>query len=222
MPWAGASRRLLVPGIIAACALVGAGLGLIATSDPDDPARVATPTSTSLSEPTPSVDPSLSLPPDSTAAPTTEGTLAPASTVTTRPPPAPVVPPPPAAAAPEGLGDPAVVARRFATAYYTWRWDEPDNGPFTRARPYITDKFAAQWAQSSSGAAYLATRRARHEVQTPTLTEIYEDPEQKGLWHVQGTTTTTTDGAPPKTEQINATLIILDRAGWRVDSLEDL
>ena len=39
---------------------------------------------------------------------------------------------------------------------------------------------------------------------------------------MQGTTTTTTDGAPPKTEQINATLIILDRAGWRVDSLEDL
>ena len=224
------SRSLVIGGVAAACALVGAGLAFALTGGSDSPSSATVAANSGAEAPT-SLDPgttvpeltsTTSAPAVASTSPSPEAAGPAASTVTTRPPPAPVVAPPPAVAAPEGLADPAVVARRFAEEYWTWRWNDPDGSQLARARPYITDKLAAEWAQSSSAAAYVAARRASHEVQTPTFAEIYQDPEQLGFWHVQGTTTTTADGAPPKTRQVNANLIILDRGGWRVDSVEDL
>lgn len=220
------SPALIIGGVAGVCALLGVVIGLALTSGSSD-RRAAAPageippdassTTLAAAEPSPTDAPTTTLQPTtSTAVP------AAATTVTTRPPPAPLVPPPPPVAAPEGLGDPAVVARRFAAEYWTWRWDEGDGAPFARARPYISNKLAAEWAQSSSAAAAIAARRARHEVQTPAFDEIYEDPEQKGLWLVKGSTTTTADGLPPKRRTVDATLIILNQGGWRVDSVEDL
>ena len=218
------SPALIIGGVAGVCALLGIVIGLAVTGGSTD-RRAAAPAAEV--PPDPSSTTVAPVDPSSTDAPTTTlepapSSAPPATTVTTRPPPAPVVPPPPSVAAPEGLSDPAVVARRFATEYWTWRWDEPDGAAFARARPYVTDKLAAEWAQSSSAAAAVAARRARHEVQTPAFDEIYEDGDQRGLWHVKGSTTTTADGVPPRRRTIDATLIILNQRGWRVDSVEDL
>lgn len=216
------SPALLIGGVVAVCALVGVTLGLALTRGGAAPQAAPPPPITPST--TTALDAAVETTTSSTepaTVPSTSTTVAPNTTAITRPPPGPVVAAPPQVAAPEGLGDPAVVARRFSAEYWTWRWDEPDQSPFTRARPYITDDLAARWAQSSSAAAAVAARRARHEVQTPIFDEIYEDPEQKGLWLVRGRTTTTADGVPPVIRPIDANLIVLNRGGWRVDSVEE-
>jgi hypothetical protein len=215
--------RVLIVGITAAgCALLGGVLGLAITDSGSGQtvavdgasSNLVVPDSTATTVPA-ATSTSAGVPPSVTTEPPP-----PPSTATTAPPPAPVGTAPAAAPAPEGLADPSVTARRFAAEYWSWRWDEPDGAQLTRARPYITDRFAASWAQSSSAAAAVAARRARHEVETPTFTHIYQHPEQQGLWLVRGSTTVTGDGLAPRSRPIESTLIILNRNGWRVDSVQ--
>lgn len=226
--------------VIVSCAVVGAVLligGAAVWTRIDNPAP--TRTVAALGEPSSSTTPppGSAAPSTSSAPSTTVPPLAPsvAAGPTAAPPsipgstsrsaggpPATLVAPSPAQEPAEGRANPALVARRFSENYWSWRWDEPDGAQRSRCRPWDSDRFDAEWAQSSSAAADVAARRARHEVRRLDVSAVEVDPEEPSRWRVRGRIVTTADAQPEQARDLDANLLLLNKTGgWRVDYVAD-
>lgn len=116
--------------------------------------------------------PSTTTPSDGVSSTSPRG--APTSMATTPPPPTLIAPTPSSAPRPDNRS-PDAVARNFITGYLAWSWSDqpsPMAAMRQRVRPWVTDRFDAGLAQSSSAAAATATRVAAHEVDVPKIASL--------------------------------------------------
>lgn len=191
---------------LAAALVVGAGGGLVIalalTSDSPDTPVVAVPIDTAPTLPTPT---------------------APAATVTSTP--ATLIAPSPSLAPLPENRDPEVVARSFIDAYLSWSWSDqpsPMAAMRERVRPWVTDRFDAGLAQSSSAAAATAARVAEHEVDVPTIASIDQITPAGAdtMYLALVTVDITKDGAPPSKRSVYVQAKLLNTDGnWYVDEL---
>lgn len=205
------SARTLV---IAAAVAIGAGTGgviaVLVTSGSDK-------TTTVVAAPPSSTATTASLPP-STAGPT--------STVTTTVSiPATLVAPSPSVVPRPENRSPEAVARSFITAYLSWNWSDqpsPMAAVRQRLRPWVTDRFDAGLAQSSSAAAATAARVAAHEVDVPKIASLDQiTPAGADTTYLSLVTVDITmDGSPPSKRSVYVQAKLLNIGGnWYVDEL---
>lgn len=160
-----------------------------------------------------------------TVDPETASTAAEAPVTTVAP--TTLIAPPPSEPAPIQSTDPKEVARSFALAYLSWRWDgepEPDAAVRAACRPWTTDLLAAQLATSSGGGAFTARRIAAHEVSTASIINLDApdaQTERTARYLALASISTTEDGvaAPAKSSVYLDMRLVKEGDRWLVDEI---
>ena len=143
----------------------------------------------------------------------------PATTVTTL-----IAPTPSSTPRPENR-NPEAVARSFINGYLSWSWSDqpsPQAAMRQRVRPWVTDRFDAGLAQSSSAAAATAARVQSHEVNTVTIASLDQiaPATTDTVFLSLVTVNITKDGAPASKRSVYIQVKLLNLNGnWYVDEL---
>lgn len=121
--------------------------------------------------------------------------------------------------------DPEAVARSFINGYLAWSWSDqpsPQAAMRQRVRPWVTDRFDAGLAQSSSAASATATRISTHEVNTVTIASLDQiaPATTDTMFLSLVTVNITKDGASPSKRSVYIQAKLLNVGGnWYVDEL---
>lgn len=207
------TRSLIVGVALIGGTTAGVFVALALTSDSDRTTVVAAPPASSVTTTTPA---------GPAAAPSS--TLGAPSTASTTVPPTLIAPSPSAAPRPENR-DPQAVARNFITGYLSWHYDDKPNPQAAmreRVRPWVTDRFDAGLAQSSSAASATAKRVADHEVNTVTIASLDQiaPATTETMYLSLVTVNVTRDGAAPSKRSVYVQAKLLNVGGnWYVDEL---
>ncbi|MGH9185403.1 MAG: hypothetical protein ACRD0U_06270 [Acidimicrobiales bacterium] len=119
---------------------------------------------------------------------------------------------------PDDLEDAFQVARDFAIAYSTYRFDEPPEAPLDRARPFLTEEAAEALSENSGAVFSRSDLEARQEVAEATIdatiTEGFSE-DRVGVTVVVDQRITTTEGTTANLISYHLTVVRTDD-GWLV------